>query len=282
DSSTIFLQILATFCAAPHFQTVVEAGPPPPFPAPASLRLGRLGRRRNPSRQSSQPSSFPPRRRLRRPPASSAWPPRTAATRIWLLPHGGLRAPRRRPRVVRRRRLLQRAASQVLPLCLLGRVGGEGRRELSPFVAGGASSWLASGSESGLPPPAALLHTGSGHQRPWVAGAGEGGLPGVANLDREKSLAGSLATAAATPAGAVPLHGGVVKVRFLSLPLLSREKSLVLHRLDGNDAACVASFLKVPSWARWERAVGLRGGCVFGEGDGTWCFVSELVQLGIP
>uniref|UniRef100_A0A453J731 Uncharacterized protein n=1 Tax=Aegilops tauschii subsp. strangulata TaxID=200361 RepID=A0A453J731_AEGTS len=211
DSSTIFLQILATFCAAPHFQTVVEAGPPPPFPAPASLRLGRLGRRRNPSRQSSQPSSFPPRRRLRRPPASSAWPPRTAATRIWLLPHGGLRAPRRRPRVVRRRRLLQRAASQVLPLCLLGRVGGEGRRELSPFVAGGASSWLASGSESGLPPPAALLHTGSGHQRPWVAGAGEGGLPGVANLDREKSLAGSLATAAATPAGAVPLHGGVVK-----------------------------------------------------------------------
>ena len=170
----------------------------------------------------------------------------------------------------------------MLPLCLLGRVGGEGRRELSPGVAGGRPLGSHPDLKVDSLPPAALLHTGSGRRRPQVVGVGDGGLPGVANLDREKSLAGSLATAAATPAGAVPLHGGVVEVRFLSLPPLSREKSLVLLRLDGNGAACVASFLKVLSWARWERAVGHHGGCVFGEGDGTWCFVSELVQLDIP
>ena len=135
---------------------------------------------------------------------------------------------------------------------------------------GGAAPLFAPGPEGNFHSPSArssspdLVAGGLWTPDPWLVG-----LLGAAELDREKSLAGSLATAAATPVGAVPLHGGVVEVRFLSLPPLSREKSLVLLRLDGNGAACVASFLKVLSWARWERAVGHHGGCVFGEGFGA-------------
>ena len=71
---------------------------------------------------------------------------------------------------------------------------------------------------------------------------------------------GALATTAATPAGAVPLLGGAVEVRALSLPLHAQEKSHVLLRQVDNGAACAASFLKVPAWARWECAVVLGGG----------------------
>ena len=71
---------------------------------------------------------------------------------------------------------------------------------------------------------------------------------------------GALATTAATPAGAAPLLGGAVEFRALSLPLHAREKSHVLPRQVDNGAACAASFLKVPAWARWECAVVLGGG----------------------
>ncbi|KAI4966428.1 hypothetical protein ZWY2020_040976 [Hordeum vulgare] len=90
---------------------------------------------------------------------------------------------------------------------------------------------------------------------------------------------------AATPPDVVLLLGGIVEVRALSLPLLSQEKSLVLLRLDGNDASCVVSFLKVPAWTRWESAGVMRGGgwvCwVIAHRRGIWSmvFVFELVYV---
>ncbi|XP_044956593.1 uncharacterized protein LOC123407510 [Hordeum vulgare subsp. vulgare] len=80
---------------------------------------------------------------------------------------------------------------------------------------------------------------------------------------------------AATPPDVVLLLGGIVEVRALSLPLLSQEKSLVLLRLDGNDASCVVSFLKVPAWTRWESAGVMRGGGWGGDRGYLYCWQQQ-------
>ena len=110
----------------------------------------------------------------------------------------------------------------------------------------------------------------------WSFGTGPGEILGWC----------ALATTAATPAGAVPLLGGAVKVRALSLPLHAREKSHVLPRQVDNGAACAASFLKVPAWARWESAVVLGGGGWVAASSARdlehGAFVSELVLVRCP
>ena len=115
---------------------------------------------------------------------------------------------------------------------------------------GGAAPLFAPGSEGSFHSPSArssspdLVAGGLWTPDPWLVG-----LLGAAELDREKSLAGSPATASATQAGAVFLIGCFVEVRFLSLLLHDPGETLVFPRLDGNGATCVATFLKVSSWA---------------------------------
>ena len=85
---------------------------------------------------------------------------------------------------------------------------------------GGAAPLFAPGPEGSFHSPSArssspdLVAGGLWTPDPWLVG-----LLGAAELDREKYLAGSPATASATQAGAVFLLGGFVEVRSLSLLL---------------------------------------------------------------